>query len=175
MDKKINVIGDLTALYAARSGHNPGRSRHSINYAQLNKGLLAACGVTEWDTNVWYTLFSAKNTEQNSFVSGLKELGWNIKTYQSKDVRYHQYTTDYRFDAQIAYDLATIDGDDVVIISDSLDVLSVIKKAKEDDPNLNITLAFFSDAMDRAWWKILKDENKCFKFIELDDVLYEKE
>jgi hypothetical protein len=175
MNKTISVFGDLTALYAARSGCNPGRIRRSINYSQLNSGLLAAMDVEKWDTNVWYTLYSAKNAEQTSFVKGLEEFGWNVEKYQSKEVRYHEHTVDYRFDAQLAYQIATADTDNIVIVSDSLDLLPVIKAAKEDDPNLNITLAFFSEAMDRGWWKALKDESRCFDFIELDDVLYENE
>jgi len=175
MSKTISVFGDLTALYAARSGCNPGRVRRSINYSQLNSGLLQAMNVEKWDSNVWYTLYSAKNPEQESFVKGLEELGWNVNKSQSRDVRYQEHTVDYRFDAQIAYQLATSDSDTIVIVSDSLDMLPVIKAAKADDPDLNITLAFFSETMDRGWWKALKDENRCFDFIELDDVLYDNE
>ena len=168
------VIGDLTAVYCARSGQNPSRRGRSINYKRLNEVLLKAMGVENWESNTFYTLFDPQNVSQVKFVDGLKEIGWNVKTFRgNKDTRFHQYPTAHRFDAQIVYDLATSAEDHVLIISDSMDLVSVIKQMKVEEPDTKITIAFFQDCLDKTWRKVLKDKDRGFDFIDLDEVLYD--
>jgi hypothetical protein len=172
----VGVIGDLTAVYCARSGCSADHSRRSINYKKLNDVLLSAFGIAEWSSNVWYTLFDPKNKPQESFVQGLKDLGWNIKTAKgNKETRYHKYPTDHRFDAQITYQLATSDEDHIVLVTDSMDIVPIIRQMREEDPDTKITVAFFADALDKSWWNILRDENRGFDFLDLDEVLYQDE
>ena len=65
-DKTVAVVGDLTALYSARS-----RDRKQINYEQLDQVLKQQLGVDKFDVSIWYTLFSDQNEGQVSFVQGL--------------------------------------------------------------------------------------------------------
>ena len=163
-----SVIGDLTAIYSARQNFRKG-----INYKYLDEQLKKKCGVESWESTLFFTLFDSKNAAQVSFVNGLKELGWDIETVKSKDVLpWRSSPTSYRFNAQIAYELTSCE-DDIVVITDSLDLLGVMKKVHDEDPSVNMTVAFFGEALDPRWHKQINDPEAFFKFIDLDELLYD--
>lgn len=169
-DKTTAVFGDLTALYATRS-----RLRKTINYKRLDEVLRETMQVDKWDVNAWYTLFADNNDGQVSFVEGLRELGWDVETLSSREVRRVSRPTDYRFDARIAYQLGACQGevDNVLVVSDSFELMHAIRDLQEDDTEINVSLAFFSDAIDGRWWKVINDPKSPIKFIDLEDKLYD--
>jgi len=162
------VLGDLTALFAARSLYHK-----SINYARLDEVLKRVLGVEEYDANLWFTLFRQDNEKQASFIQGLRELGWDIETVSARDVKHMNDTRFYRFDARIAYNLglAVEAYDRVVVVSDSYELHSPITRLHDDDPKIETHLAFFSDALDGRWWKEIRRENSRLHLIDLEEEL----
>lgn len=169
-NKTTAVFGDLTALYAVRS-----RLRKTINYKRLNDVLLEEMGITTWDVNKWYTLFADNNEGQVSFVEGLRDIGWDIETLNNRETRRVNRPTDYRFDTRIAYQLgASVETvDRVLVVSDSFEIIHAMKDLQQDDLNIEVYLAFFSDALDGRWWKVIHDPKSNIRFIDLEDKLYE--
>jgi len=171
-EKTTAVFGDLTALYATRSRH-----QKTINYKRLDEVLRQEMEVEKWDVNAWYTLFSENNDGQVNFVEGLKEIGWDVNTANIRNVRRinrDDRPTDYRFDSRISYELGacaeTVDR--VLVVSDSFELLPSLMQLHEDDANVEIHLAFFSDALDGRWWKVLNTPNCPIKFIDLESKLF---
>lgn len=178
-DKTVAVIGDLTALYSARSLY-----RKQINYERLDQALKQQLGVDKFDVSLWYTLFSGKNEAQGSFVQGLKDMGWEIETVEPRDAlkrRRHDDQNDdrpeltYRFDARIAYQIGLAVGEHskLLVVSDSFELLGALQELNADDKDIEINLAFFSEAMDGRWWRTLNNRNGFIRFIDLDSELYE--
>ena len=169
-NKTTAVFGDLTSLYAARS-----KLQKTINYKRLNEVLLNEMEVEAWDVNKWFTVFANKNEGQASFVEGLREIGWDVETISNRDIRRLNKPTDYRFDARIAYQLGASaeTTDRVLVVSDSFELFHTMRDLQHDDSNIELTLAFFSDAINTRWWKILNDQKQNIKFIDLEDKLYE--
>ena len=168
-NKTTAIFGDLTALFNARS-----RFRKTINYKLLDEVLRKNSDIEKWDVNRWYTIFSDNNKAQASFIEGLKSLGWDVETLKSKNVHKFNKHSDYRFDSRICYQLGTCSGeiDNIVVVSDSFDLYYSIKDLKEDDCDINVSLAFFGDALDGRWWKVLNKEDSVVNFVDLDDLLY---
>ena len=168
--KTTLVLGDLTALFSARS-----KNHKSINYPKLDETLKRVLGVDKYDSNSWFTLYRDDNEKQRSFVDGLRDLGWDVETYSSRDVRRLNDTRDYRFDAQIGYNigLAVENFDRVVVVSDSYELQPIISNLVEDDPNVEAFLVFFSDSLDGRWWKEINREDSVVNFIDLEKELYE--
>ena len=166
----VAVLGDLTALFSARS------QRRSINYEKLGEVLKVAMGVDGFDQNNWFTLFSPGNEGQVSFVNGLRELGWNVETKNPRDVRRGMQTKDYRFNSRITYKLgiAAHDADRVLVVSDDYDLVDTIQDLQKDDPEVEVTLAFFGSALDGRWHKFLGSSDCPVNFIDLDDELYKE-
>jgi len=168
-DKTVAVVGDLTALYSARS-----RDRKQINYEQLDQVLKQQLGVDKFDVSIWYTLFSDQNEGQVYFVQGLKDLGWEIDTMDPREVRRGYRPTDYRFDTRIAYQLGLAVGEHskILVVSDSFDLLAPLQELHADDQDIDVSLAFFSESLDGRWWRTLHDKNGFIRFIDLDSELY---
>jgi len=167
-DRTTLVIGDLTALFAARSIYHK-----SINYSQLDECLKRVLSVDNYDSNTWYTLFRPDNEKQVSFVEGLRDMGWNVETVNTREVRRMSDPKYYRFDARIAYDLGlAVEGyDRVVVVSDSYELSPALVRLQEDDPKLITYLAFFSDVLDGRWWKEIRKDNSKLHFIDLEEEL----
>lgn len=174
------VIGDLTALYSARCLH-----RKQINYERLDEVLKRTLGTDKLNLSVWFTLFSSQNEGQVSFVQGLKNMGWDIDTVEPRDVLKWRRREDtrnderpeltYRFNTQVAYQIGLAVGEHnkLLVVSDSFDLLAPLRELHADDPDTEISLAFFSEAMDSRWWRTLNDKNGFIKFIDLDTELYD--
>lgn len=167
-EKTTLVLGDLTALFSARSMY-----KKSINYSKLDSALKRVLEVSEFDSNLWFTLFRQDNEKQASFIDGLRAIGWEIETVPSREVKRLQDTRNYRFDSRIAYNigLACESYDRVVIVSDSYELFSPVVSLQDDDPKIEIYLAFFSDAIDGRWWKEIRKEESRISFIDLDEEL----
>ena len=149
----------------------------SINYAKLDEALKRYLGVTEYDTNMWFTIFRQDNEKQASFIQGLRGLGWDIETVSSREVMRMNDTRYYRFDARIAYNLGlAVEGyDRVVVVSDSYELHPALVRLHEDDPKIDTYLAFFSDALDGRWWKEIRRENSRLHLIDLEEELHRDE
>lgn len=166
--KKVAVFGDLTALYHARK-----EIKKNINYNHIDSAIKKACGITKFDCANWYTLFHPENQSQVNFVKTLEALDWTVKTKRPSQIRRvgasNNPHTDYRFDAQIAYNIgeATGEFDKIVVVSDSLELLIPLQEATEF---VDVTLSFFTEAMDRRWFRPL-DESK-IKFLNLGEMLH---
>ncbi len=181
MQNKVAVFGDLTALFQIRKV-----IKANINYYQIDKAIKKHFNVENFTTNKFYTLFVPENDGQVKFVAGLeKNLGWKVETKRPSEIRRIVDSDDhkgelnalshrqYRFDAEIAYDLAEATAEDeidtVVVISDSLELLNPLKRCQSWIKNVN--LAFFGTTLDQRWWKHL-DNNGEIKFLDLTDLMY---
>lgn len=171
---KVAVFGDLTALYNART-----ELKKNINYALLDRAIKNHCKVPSLACAKWYTLFHPNNQSQVNFVKTLEtECNWEIHTKRPSEVRRSTADknphNDYRFDAQIAYDIGAATGeeyDSIVVVSDSLELLKPLKDAiKFFDAETPVELMFFSDAMDRRWWRALPDSG--IKFTDLGELMH---
>lgn len=165
--EKVAVYGDLTSLYSARSKYHK-----TINYERLNTVLrsIAKLKPTEsFSDNSFYTVYSGQNEGQVSFVKSLKNLGWNIETISPKHIRYGK-GPDFRFDTDISYDIAcSVDSfEKMIIVSDSFELARSIERFQQDDSVCEISLVFFSQALDSRWWPIVRDPESVIKFIDLD-------
>lgn len=167
-NKKVAVYGDLTALYSARASFNK-----NINYNLLDLAIKKYSNVTNLACKNWYTLFHPENESQVDFVKMLEaNFGWNVITKRPSEIRRTNSTspnTDYRFDVPIAYNIgeATSEYDEIVVISDSIELLQPLKLATEF---VKVTLSFFNDAMDRRWWRPLQQTK--INFVDLSDLIY---
>lgn len=168
-EELVSVLGDLTALYAARSRRKP------INYEKMKSILLKSVNVEKFEENHWYTLYSDNNEAQASFVKNLRETGWNIVPKNPRDIKRGLNTRDYRFDSHICYQigLSVNDLDHIIIVSDSFELYDQIKNAQKVDDNIKFTLAFFGENLDGRWHKVLNDPDNSINWIDLDEVLYE--
>lgn len=169
--KKIAVIGDLTALYNARNELNK-----NINYLALDRAIKEHFEVQSLSKCLWFTLFHPENQKQVDFVKMLEtECNWEVCTKRPSEVRRvgnNNPHKDYRFDAQIAYAIGAATGeefDSIVVISDSIELLKPLKDAT-DFVDGSVELLFYGPAMDRRWWRGLP--NSGIKFTDLDDLLY---
>ncbi|HUS89511.1 MAG TPA: hypothetical protein VMW91_09125 [Desulfosporosinus sp.] len=171
-DRTTLVLGDLTALFAARSFY-----QKSINYAKLDETLKRVLGVEEFDVNIWYTLFRQDNEKQASFIQGLRDLGWDIDTVSTRDVQRMNDPRNYRFDTRIAYNLglAVEAYDRVVVVTDSFELYPAFMSLHDDDPNIDTYLAFFSDALDGRWWKEIRRDDSRLHLIDLEEELHREE
>jgi hypothetical protein len=162
------VLGDLTALFAARSSYHK-----SINYARLDAVLKEILDVEAYDANLWFTLFRQDNEKQASFIQGLRELGWDIETVSTRDVKRMEDARRYRFDVRIAYNLglAVEAYDRVVVVSDSYELYPALMRLHDDDPKIETYLAFFSDVLDGRWWKEIRREDSRLQLIDLEEEL----
>ena len=165
--KKVAVFGDLTALYSARS-----LLKKNINYNHVDSAIKKMFGVNKLEAANWYTLFHPENKSQVDFVKTLEALDWNVKTKRPSEVRRSSSNnnphTDYRFDAQIAYNIgeATGEYDEIIVVSDSLELLQPLKEATSF---IKVTLSFFKDAMDRRWIRPLEESK--IQFVDLGRML----
>lgn len=182
--KNVAVYGDLTALFQTRNA-----IKTNINYYQIDKSIKKYFDIDQFSTNKFYTLYVPENEGQVKFVSGLKKnLGWNIETRRPSEVRRIVDSADvknelnaishrqYRFDAEIAYDLAEATAEDeidtVVVISDSIELLNPLKRCQSWIKNIN--LAFFGDVLDSRWWKHLGDKSG-IHFLDIRDLMFRAE
>lgn len=171
MEKQnVAVYGDLTALFSARS-----KLRKQINYENLDKVLKKVVGLEEdesYDLNSFYTLFDSQNEKQVSFVNGLRELGWNVSTTNSRDIRRGLHPTRHRFDADIAYDIGlNIESfNKILVVSDSFDLLRTLDRYHDDAVDCEINMTFFLDALDMRWWPKISGDSY-IKFTDLNTEL----
>ena len=180
----VAVYGDLTALFQIRNV-----IKAKIDYYQIDKSIKRYFNVEKFHTNKFYTLYVPENEGQVKFVSGLeKNLGWNIETRRPSEIRRIVDSADhknelnaishrqYRFDAEIAYDLAEATAEDeidtVVVISDSIELLKPLKRCKSWIKNVN--LAFFGSTLDQRWWKHLGENNE-INFLDITDLMFRSE
>lgn len=181
MQNKVAVFGDLTALFQIRKV-----IKANINYYQIDKAIKKHFNVEKFTTNKFYTLFVPENEGQVKFVAGLeKNLGWKIETKRPSEIRRIVDSDDhngelnalshrqYRFDAEIAYDLAEATAEDeidtVVVISDSIELLNPLKRCQTWIKNVN--LAFFADTIDSRWWKNF-GKDSAINFMDLRELMY---
>ena len=171
-DRTTLVLGDLTALYAARSIYHK-----SINYSQLDEALKRVLGIESYDSNIWFTLFRQDNEKQVSFVQGLRDLDWDIETVSTREIKRMSDPRQYRFDARIAYHLGlAVEGyDRVVVVSDSYELHPALVRLHEDDVKIDTYLAFFSDALDGRWWKEIRRDGSRLHLIDLEEELHREE
>lgn len=177
----VAVFGDLTALFQIRKVINA-----NINYYKIDKSIKDHFNVDRFVLNKFYTLFVPENEGQVKFVSGLeKNLGWKVETKRPSEIRRIVDSADhknelnaishrqYRFDVDIAYDLAEATAEDeietVVVISDSIELLNPLKRCQAWIKNVN--LAFFGDVIDQRWWKHLGD-NSGINFLDLRELMF---
>lgn len=180
MNNKVAIYGDLTALFQIRNV-----IKSNINYYQIDKAIKKHFNINNFFSNKFYTLYVPENEGQVKFVSGLeKNLGWNIETKRPSEIRRvdsssikHELNTvshsKYRFDAEIAYDLAESTAEDeidtVIVISDSIELLSPLKRCNIWIKNIN--LVFFGDCIDQRWWKHIGG-NSGINFLDLRELMF---
>lgn len=167
---KVAIFGDLTALYSCRT-----RFRRGINYAELFSSLKNHFAVDDFDDQVWYSLFAEGNEKQKSFVDGLTEGGWKVSTAAPNEVRRLRDSKDYRFDSRIGFDmgLAVDQFENVVIVSDSFDLIEPLRRFHKEDPDTRLHLAFYRRGLDPRWKNHL---NEGFvNFIDLDSIRVDNE
>lgn len=180
---KVALFGDLTALFQIRSV-----IRSNIDYRLLDKALKKAFNVEEFAITKFYTLFKPDNEGQVKFVSGLKKnFGWDIETKRPSEIRRIVDKADhkdelnaishrqYRFDSQIAYDIGEVTAEEdintLVVVSDSLELMNPLLSCTKWVPNVN--LAFFGDALDQRWWKILNKTESKINFMDLTRLMHQ--
>lgn len=171
--KKVAIFGDLTAMFDAKT-----EFKKNINYELVDRSIKNHLKIESFFRSKFYTLFHPENPAQVNFVKMLEaNLGWSVETKQPREVRRPSNSTgsphkNYRFDAQIAYDIGESTGDDcdtIVVVSDSLELLKpLITASKYQD--LNVIVAFFSDAMDRRWWPGMKQSG--IQFVDLGEIMH---
>lgn len=170
--KKVAVFGDLTALYDAKT-----ELKKNINYLFLDKAIKDHFGVTTLSCAKFYTLFHPENQSQVDFVKHIEvNVNWQVITKRPSEIRRTTNSgnphKNYRFDAQIAYDIGAATGEDynsIVVVSDSVELIKpLLDAAKYIEGDVNV--AFFSDAMDHRWWKALKDSG--INFFDLGEIMY---
>lgn len=164
MNLKTYIIGDLTALYAVRS-----RYRKTINYHLLDEVLKEQIDIEQWDSSCWFTLFNNRNEGQASFLEGLEEMGWNIERISSKNLK--TSPINFRFDPHISYEIGASNDDHIVVVSDSFNIFYAMQKLNKMEPEVKLTLAFFSDALDNRWMKELYNSKRFINFIDLEQYL----
>ena len=131
--QNVAVYGDLTALYAARS-----KFRKQINYEALDSVLKNIVGLEsdqDFDFSSFYTLYSATNEKQVSFVKTLSEYNWAVNTVHPREVRRGR-PIDHRFDADISFDigLGTDEYKKILVVSDSYELARTLQNfAREDE------------------------------------------
>lgn len=179
--KNVAVFGDLTALFQVRN-----IIKTNINYYQIDKSIKNYFGVDKFALNKFYTLFVPENEGQVKFVSGLEQtLDWNIQTKRPSEIRRIVENLDvknevntilhrqYRFDAEIAYDISEATAEDeidtIVVISDSIELLNPLKRCQSWIKNVN--LAFFGNTIDQRWWKHLEGDSG-INFLDLKDLMH---
>jgi hypothetical protein len=171
--KKVAIFGDLTAMYDAKT-----EFKKNINYALVDKAIKDHLKIESFFRSKFYTLYHPDNPTQVNFVKMLQDnVGWAVETKQPREVRRAANSTgsphrNYRFDAQIGFDIGESTGDDcdtIVVVSDSLELLKPLSiAAKYQD--LNVIVAFFRDAMDRRWWDGLKQTE--IQFLDLGEIMH---
>lgn len=181
MNNKVAVYGDLTALFQIRNV-----IKTNINYYQIDKAIKNHFNVENFFVSKFYTLFVPENEGQVKFVSGLeKNLGWKIETKRPSEIRRIVDSADvknelnsishrqYRFDAEIAYDLAEATAEDeidtIVVISDSIELLNPLKRCQHWIKNVN--LAFFGDTLEPKWWKHIGEKSD-INFLDLRELMF---
>lgn len=167
--ESVGILGDLTALFAARSF-----LKKNINYIKLNENLKSVLETDHFGMNKFFTLYHPNNEKQAEFLNFLRqELEWEIDTTTPLEIRQSQDYKQYRFDVPIAYHLGiesvADEFDKIVVISDSIELMKPMKEASHDIPG-GVYLAFYSEALDRRWWKMLMDKDSKIKFIDLDEI-----
>ena len=170
--KNVAIFGDLTALYNVRASMHK-----NINYNLLDKALKDEYGVANFSCAKWYTLFHPDNVKQGQFVKTLESLKWEVQTKRPSEIRRSidpecNPHKDYRFDSEIAYDIGESTADDqysdIVIVSDSFELLKPLKRATKYIDSISV--AFFADAMERRWWRELNDSG--INFLDLSELMY---
>jgi hypothetical protein len=171
--KKVAIFGDLTAMYDVKT-----EFKKNINYALVDKAIKDHLKIDSFFRSKFYTLYHPDNVTQVNFVKMIEtNIGWSVETKQPREVRRSSNMVgsphkNYRFDAQIAYDIGESTGDDcdtIVVVSDSLELLKpLITASKYQD--LNVIVAFFSDAMDSRWWGGMKQSG--INFVDLGEIMH---
>ena len=181
--KNVAVFGDLTALFQIRNV-----IKSNIDYFKIDKALKNHFKVDNFSLVKFYTLFVPENEGQVKFVSGLeKNLGWKVETKRPSEIRRIVDLADhknelaalshrqYRFDSDIAYDLAEATAEDkidsIVVISDSLELLSPLKRCHDWIDDVNV--AFFGDGLDQRWWKNFGDKSG-INFLDLRELMFQR-
>ncbi len=170
-NQTVAVYGDLTALYYARAEYGK-----TINYEALDRILKATAGFDptgRFNHTSFYTLFSDQNDKQVNFVKTLDELGWKVHTVHPRQVCRGR-PTDHRFNANIGFDIGLGVGeyDKIIVVSDSWDLSGPIDRliAEED---CQVSLVFFSEALDSRWWPKIRNQDSKINFVDLDVELYQ--
>jgi hypothetical protein len=172
--KSVGVLGDLTALFAARSF-----LKKNINYSRLNDSLKEYLNIPTFGMAKFFTLYHPNNKKQLEFLTFLKEqLEWEVETTVPQEIRTTNDYRNYRFDVPIAYHLGSEsvadEFDRLVIISDSVELIKPMQETAHYVPG-GVFLAFYNNALDGRWWKVLTKENSGIKFIDLDEIGFSKD
>ncbi len=168
METNVIVLADLTALFSTRE-----RFRKNIDYKAVDAFIKEKMNVkTVNDNSVFFTLYHPANEGQKNFIKFLKsELGWNVEGVKTTDIKRDVDYKQYRFDARICYELGVLFQPEIdtriLVISDSFELATpMIDSAREH--NTEITLGFFSDALDGRWYKILQDPANRINFLDFE-------
>jgi hypothetical protein len=161
----VAVYGDLTALYSMRS-----RQRRGINYKELDSAIKSHLEVEQFEDNKWFSIYADNNEKQVSFIKGLRDIGWNVETSSTRDIRRVRDSKEYRFDAKIAVELglAADQFEAVAVVSDSYELYAPMKRLHEEDANVQIYLVCFADGLDPRWVKHFHNEDE--KWVTLVDL-----
>lgn len=164
-NEPVAVLADLTALFSCRTKY-----RKHIDYQKLDNTLKNIFNVKEFAQATSFTLYHKGNAKQQDFIQFLKTtLNWEVETVQPNEIRRGDYL-DYRFDVPIAYELGSLVQQDdiqrVVVISDSYELLRPMHDAAQYLDS--VSLAFFSEALDPRWHKVVHDSSSDIKLIDFD-------
>jgi len=178
MNKNINCLVDLTALYDSRKRQH---NRKKLDYVKLTNFLSLAAGassIADFSDFRGYTIFSAKNQEQNDFVTNLRGLGWKIETYGQNEIELlenlEMTSSEYRFNSLMSLEVGSLLNDEVpsqiALVTNSFDMYNVMESAHEKDDQIEFLLVYFKDHMDPRWGNALDKSKNFIRFVDLNDI-----
>lgn len=168
MENNVIILADLTALYSVR-----GRFRKNIDYKAVDSFIKHKMNVELFTKDsMFFTLYNQMNPGQNNFIKLLRdEIGWNVVGVKNSEIRSGIDYKQYRFDAKISYELGSLLQPEsltkILVISDSFELASPMVDVA-DDYNVEMTLGFFSDALDGRWYKILQDPKNKINLLDFE-------
>jgi hypothetical protein len=173
------VIGDLTALYAAKSDN---KLNKSIDYREFDAALKWRFNVNEFEINKHYTLYDDRNPGQNNFINTLEHLGWDVEKYRPCDVLTRaQFESKekidlrkHRFTSELNFWVGEADGsyDNLILITDQFaGLFRQVKQVIEADDRISVYVVCFRETLDSRYGSVENDRGNLVKIIYINDLI----
>ena len=159
---KILIGLDLTQLY-----HTTKFLHLQVDYGALLKVITEAVVDADDDVTVvavGFTKFSERNQGEIGFVSNLREVGIDVRTFPVSHTG--------GFDANILAEAMAIDADEVVFVSNNAAALDAAERLMADEePALVASVAYFSEDVPIGWLPklVAASHRRLFPFIDLSE------